>query len=287
MALEVSDAEQKIQCTSDLLYVVRRLALRCQTMGVKLPQAKILPSITTGLFLMKVAAPTSGLKMLQMMHQSCWTGYMRDHMRFSFAIGRTFKRILATPNNTLFGRVRGPARPSPAVAPQTLSTQCKYVAFIYATLASAVHGLTESQPRFTMHLQASSHSTGKVNIAPRLHAHPKARQSGVQSLRVVMRAEKRALVPIADGSEEMEAVIVIDTLRRAGLDVTVASVGDSLQVTASRNVKITADDSIGSCKGPYDVIALPVRTPRVRFVVDARGGRSCNAAQRVHSSMVP
>lgn len=58
----------------------------------------------------------------------------------------------------------------------------------------------------------------------------------------------------------MEAVIVIDTLRRAGLDVTVASVEDSLQVTASRNVKITADESIEQCAGPYDVIALPVRS---------------------------
>lgn len=33
---------------------------------------------------------------------------------------------------------------------------------------------------------------------------------------VSMAAGKRVLVPIADGSEEMEAVIVIDCLRRAG-----------------------------------------------------------------------
>ena len=42
---------------------------------------------------------------------------------------------------------------------------------------------------------------------------------------------KKVLVPIADGSEEIEAVCIIDTLRRAGAEVTVASV-DKLQVTA-------------------------------------------------------
>ena len=54
-------------------------------------------------------------------------------------------------------------------------------------------------------------------------------------------ASKKVLVPIADGSEEMEAVIVIDVLRRAGADVIVASTGDQTQVQCSRGVKIVAD----------------------------------------------
>lgn len=33
---------------------------------------------------------------------------------------------------------------------------------------------------------------------------------------------KRVLIPIADGSEDLEAVTLIDVLRRADLDVTVA-----------------------------------------------------------------
>ena len=44
---------------------------------------------------------------------------------------------------------------------------------------------------------------------------------------------KKVLVPIADGIEEIEAVCIIDVLRRAGAEVTVASV-DKLQITASR-----------------------------------------------------
>jgi 4-methyl-5(b-hydroxyethyl)-thiazole monophosphate biosynthesis len=68
---------------------------------------------------------------------------------------------------------------------------------------------------------------------------------------------KRVLVPIADGTEEIEAVCIIDVLRRAGADVTVASV-NRLQVTASRNVKLVADTLIFDCIGEkYDMIVLP------------------------------
>lgn len=70
---------------------------------------------------------------------------------------------------------------------------------------------------------------------------------------------KSVLVPVANGSEEMEAVITIDVLRRAGANVTVASVEDSLEVLCSRNVKLVADVLITECVDtPYDLIALPV-----------------------------
>lgn len=41
---------------------------------------------------------------------------------------------------------------------------------------------------------------------------------------------KHVLVPVADGSEEIESVTIIDTLVRAGAVVTVASVGDDIEV---------------------------------------------------------
>ena len=80
---------------------------------------------------------------------------------------------------------------------------------------------------------------------------------------------KTVLVPIADGSEEVEAVCIIDTLRRAGAEVTVASVG-SLQVTASRGVKLVADALIADCVcQTYDCIALPGGMPGAEHLRDS------------------
>ncbi len=80
---------------------------------------------------------------------------------------------------------------------------------------------------------------------------------------------KKVLVPIADGIEELEAVGIIDTLRRADADVTVASVGP-LQVTASRGVKLTADTTIANCANvAYDCIVLPGGMPGAEHLRDS------------------
>jgi 4-methyl-5(b-hydroxyethyl)-thiazole monophosphate biosynthesis len=72
---------------------------------------------------------------------------------------------------------------------------------------------------------------------------------------------KKVLVPIADGTEEIEAVTIIDVLRRAGAQVTVASV-NQLQVTASRGVKLVADCLIAPCADlSFDLVALPGGMP--------------------------
>lgn len=44
---------------------------------------------------------------------------------------------------------------------------------------------------------------------------------------------KHVLVPVADGSEEIESVTIIDTLVRAGAVVTVASVAESVEVSTA------------------------------------------------------
>ena len=67
----------------------------------------------------------------------------------------------------------------------------------------------------------------------------------------------KTLVPIANGSEEMEAVIIIDTLRRAAFDVTVAGLTPGT-IEASRGVKLVADvdwDDVNPAD--YDILLLP------------------------------
>ena len=47
---------------------------------------------------------------------------------------------------------------------------------------------------------------------------------------------KSALVFLAEGAEEMETVIVVDILRRAKVEVTLASLDDKTNVPCSRQV---------------------------------------------------
>ena len=73
---------------------------------------------------------------------------------------------------------------------------------------------------------------------------------------------QQVLIPIADGVEEIEAVCMIDTLRRANIDVTVASIKSTLNITASRGVKFSADALITDCRDQtFDMIALPGGMP--------------------------
>ncbi|KAB2032292.1 hypothetical protein ES319_D05G363300v1 [Gossypium barbadense] len=56
----------------------------------------------------------------------------------------------------------------------------------------------------------------------------------------------------------MEAVMIIDILRRAKANVVVASVGDNLEILASRKVKLVADMLLDeAAKLSYDLIVLP------------------------------
>ncbi len=80
---------------------------------------------------------------------------------------------------------------------------------------------------------------------------------------------KNVLVPIADGSEDIETVSIVDVLRRAGATVTVASVG-ALQVTAAHGLKLVADQVISECVNiSYDLIALPGGMPGAEHLRDS------------------
>ncbi|WP_052283878.1 protein deglycase YajL [Kluyvera genomosp. 1] len=69
-----------------------------------------------------------------------------------------------------------------------------------------------------------------------------------------------ALICLAPGSEEMEAVTTIDLLVRGGIQVTTASVASdgNLTITCSRGVKLLADAPLVEvADGDFDIIILP------------------------------
>lgn len=73
--------------------------------------------------------------------------------------------------------------------------------------------------------------------------------------------KKRVLVPLAPGCEELEAVTIIDLLRRAELEVVVAGLVDG-PVTASRGVRLLPDTTLDDAlQSEYDMIALPGGLP--------------------------
>lgn len=95
---------------------------------------------------------------------------------------------------------------------------------------------------------------------------------------------KRVLVPVAPGFEEIEAVTVIDILRRAGIEVTVA--GTVAGAIEGRNkIRVDADVLLDSVTANgYDMIVLPggsvgtenlKKHPKVRQILQDMERRGC------------
>jgi 4-methyl-5(b-hydroxyethyl)-thiazole monophosphate biosynthesis len=68
----------------------------------------------------------------------------------------------------------------------------------------------------------------------------------------------RVIVPLVEGFEEIEALTIVDILRRAEIDVATAAVGDN-PVTASHGVRVEADTSMAAARDDsgVELIALP------------------------------
>ncbi len=68
----------------------------------------------------------------------------------------------------------------------------------------------------------------------------------------------RVLVPIADGSEEMETVILVDVFRRADWEVVLASIQGEGSVTAAHGVRLLPDTCWETLDLlSFDLLALP------------------------------
>ena len=72
---------------------------------------------------------------------------------------------------------------------------------------------------------------------------------------------KTVLVPLANGSEELEAVTVLDILRRAGIEAISASL-DGHPIRGSRGTMLIPDTSLDEAlKHRFDMVVLPGGQP--------------------------
>jgi 4-methyl-5(b-hydroxyethyl)-thiazole monophosphate biosynthesis len=78
----------------------------------------------------------------------------------------------------------------------------------------------------------------------------------------------RVLVPLADGFEEIEAVTVVDVLRRAPLEVVTAALGES-PVRGSHGIALVADARLDDVRADdFDAVVLPGGMPGSRNLRD-------------------
>jgi len=80
----------------------------------------------------------------------------------------------------------------------------------------------------------------------------------------------KVLVPLANGFEEIEAVTIIDILRRGGVEVTTASLNDDEKVHGSNGITILANTLIKYVtSNEFDMIVLPGGIPGAEHLRDS------------------
>jgi DJ-1 family protein len=67
----------------------------------------------------------------------------------------------------------------------------------------------------------------------------------------------RALVILAEGAEESEAVIIVDLLRRGGIETVLAGLNGDGPVLLSRKVRVIPDVALASATGTFNILILP------------------------------
>jgi len=80
---------------------------------------------------------------------------------------------------------------------------------------------------------------------------------------------KRALIAAADGVEDLECVTLIDVLRRADIEVLVASIEERRMITCARGTRLTADAMLVDVLAQdFDLIVLPGGMPGAQHLAD-------------------
>jgi 4-methyl-5(b-hydroxyethyl)-thiazole monophosphate biosynthesis len=80
---------------------------------------------------------------------------------------------------------------------------------------------------------------------------------------------QRALIAVADGVEDLETISLIDVLRRAEVEVVVASIENRRMFTCARGTRVTADAMLVDVLAQdFDLIVLPGGMPGAQHLAE-------------------
>ena len=79
----------------------------------------------------------------------------------------------------------------------------------------------------------------------------------------------KALVHLASGFEEIEAISIVDVLRRANIDTKMVSINDELQVTGAHGIVVSADIVMSNADyNSADILILPGGMPGTKNLAE-------------------
>lgn len=92
---------------------------------------------------------------------------------------------------------------------------------------------------------------------------------------------KKTYLFLADGFEEIEALATVDLLRRAGVDVKMVSINETLAVRGAHGVEVAADIMLADCPEEADLYICPGGMPGSSNL--AANARVCELLSAQHS----
>ena len=83
---------------------------------------------------------------------------------------------------------------------------------------------------------------------------------------------KKAVMLFANGYEEVEALMTVDLLKRAGVDIRLVSINDDMTVTGSHGISVTMDTKLSRIQlKEEDAIIIPGGMPGTNYLRDHEG----------------
>ena len=82
---------------------------------------------------------------------------------------------------------------------------------------------------------------------------------------------KRVLCLVADGVEELELIAPVDVLRRAGVEVVMAAIGEGIHLTGRNGIVLHADELLsGLDPSAFDLLLIPGGAAVAKLRADGR-----------------